>query len=490
MLAAAFALAVLAPACRNEPEKPPAPPPGIDVSDLPGRLGTVRVAELTMPGSIHDVQETVRRAKAAKRPISIAGGRHAVGGQPFGAGTILLDMTGMKDVIRFDRDRGTVEAEAGITWADLQRFLRDRQGDGGPEWALRQRPKDSDRRTIGGAVASNAHGDGLAMKPIVEDVETVILVDAEATIKRCNRRENPDLFRLVIGGYGLFGVMAHVELRLAPRVKTQRLVEEAQAKDLPSLFARRIKEGFTSGEFRFAIDPQAEDFLRKGILSCRRPVKASTPLTAEPKTLTEENLGELFYLAHAEPAAAFERAGSFALGTSGEVGWADEQATDPPLGHDHEAVDTRLGAKEPGAELTVEVTVPRERLPELLEDLRAMMKEQGFGPIDGTVRLVEKDDETFLPYAPVRGAAVRLSLHVVRTPAGMEALAPRVRRIIDLARARGGSFFPGDHRFATKEQLEACYPQLRDALARKEQLDPEERFQSEWFRAIREMLKP
>jgi FAD/FMN-containing dehydrogenase len=480
----------MAPACRHEPEKPQAPPPGLEVTDLPGRLAPVRVAELTMPGSIHDVQEAVRRAKAAKRPISIAGGRHAIGGQPFGAGTMLLDMTGMKDVIRFDRERGLIEAEAGITWAGLQRFLRDHQGDGGPEWALRQRPIDAEKRTLGGAVASNAHGDGLLMKPVASDVESLILVDAEGTIRRCNRAENHDLFRLVIGGYGLYGVIAHAELRLAPRAKTERLVEEAQAKDLPTLFDRRIKEGFTSGEFRFAIDPQSEDFLRKGILSCRRPVKASTPLTAAPKTLSEENLGELLYLAHAEPAAAFERAGSFTLGTSGEVGWADEQGSDPPLGRDHEAVDTRLGAKEPGAELTVEVEAPLGRLPQLLEDLRAMMKEQGFGPIDGDVRLVETDDETFLPYAKERAAAVRMSLHVARSPAGMEGAATRVRRIIDLARARGGSFFLGDHRFATREQVEACYPQLRDAMARKERLDPEQRFQSEWYRAIRKMLEP
>src|SRR6185436_2406589 len=193
------ALAAAASGCRNEPEKPKAPPPGLEVSDLPGRLNPVRVAELTMPGSIHDLQEAVRRAKTAKLPVSIAGGRHAVGGQPFGAGAMLIDMTGMKDVIRLDRDRGLVEAEAGITWLDLHRFLRDRQGDGGPEWTLRQEPFDAERRTLGGSVASNAHGDGLAMKPIAADVESLILVDAEATIRRCSRTENPDLLRLVVG---------------------------------------------------------------------------------------------------------------------------------------------------------------------------------------------------------------------------------------------------------------------------------------------------
>ena len=485
-----IALGAGAIACRNEPEKPPAPPPGLEVNDVHARLNPTRVAELTMPASIHDVQATVRRAKTAGLPVSIAGARHAMGGQQFGAGTILLDMTGMKDVLRFDREQGLVEAEAGITWPDLLQFLRDHQADAGPQWGFRQKQAGADRLTLGGALAANAHGNGLGMKPIVDDVESFVLVDPEGNLRRCSRKENPGLFRLVIGGYGLFGVIAHVELRLAKRVKVEKLVEEAQVKDLPALFARRIKDGYTYGDFQFAIDPQSEDFLRRGVLSCWRPVKDSAPLTAEPKTLSEENLAELSYLAHADPAAAYERSSAFTLGTTGEVGWSDEHQMGFALENDHEALDVRLGSKEPGTEMLTELTVPRERLPEFLEDVRALMKEQGFSPIAGTVRLVEKDDATFLPYARSAVAAVNLSLHVVHTPAGLETAAARFRRLIDLARARGGSFYLTYHRFASKEQIAACYPEFPDFLAQKAQFDPQERFQSDWYRALKKLFHP
>ncbi len=443
-----------------------------------------------MPASIHDVQATVRRARTAGMPVSIAGARHAMGGQQFGSGTILIDMTGMKDVLRFDRERGLIEAEAGITWPDLLQFLRDHQADPGPLWGFRQKQSGADRRTLGGALAANAHGHGLAMKPIVDDVESFILVDPEGNLRRCSRRENPGLFRLAIGGYGLFGVIAQVELRLAKRVKVQKLVEEAQVKELPALFERRIRDGFTYGDFEFAIDLQSEDFLRKGVLSCWRPVKDATPLTAEPKTLSEENLAELSYLAHADPAAADERSSAFLLGTNGEVGWSDEHQMGFALENYHEALDVRLGSKEPGTEMLTELDVPRDRLPEFLEDVRAMMKEQGFAPIAGTVRLVDREDATFLPYARAPIAAVNIDLHVVHSPAGLETAAARFRRLIDLARARGGSFHLTYHRFATKEQIEACYPEFPDFLAQKRQFDPEERFQSDWYRAMKMMFLP
>ena len=51
---------------------------------------------------------------------------------------------------------------------------------------------------------------------------------------------------------------------------------------------------------------------------------------------------------------------------------------------------------------------------------------------------------------------------------------------------RGGSYFLTYHRWATAEQVEACYPQFRKFLARKLAHDPEERFQSNWYRHYRD----
>ena len=45
----------------------------------------------------------------------------------------------------------------------------------------------------------------LGRGPIVDDVVAFTLVDAEGALRRCSREENAALFRLVIGGYGLFG---------------------------------------------------------------------------------------------------------------------------------------------------------------------------------------------------------------------------------------------------------------------------------------------
>jgi len=99
------------------------------------------------------------------------------------------------------------------------------------------------------------------MKPFISDVESFVLVDAMGTTHKCSRTENRDLFRLVHGGYGLFGIVTSVQLRLSPRKKIERVVEIRTVDDLMPGFEKRIADGFQYGDFQFSIERGSEDFL-------------------------------------------------------------------------------------------------------------------------------------------------------------------------------------------------------------------------------------
>jgi hypothetical protein len=108
--------------------------------------------------------------------------------------------------------------------------------------------------------------------------------------------------------------------------------------------------------------------------------------------------------------------------------------------------------------------------------------------IYGTVRLIRRDEDTFLPWAREDWACVVLNLHTVHTPAGLDASARAFRRLIDLAIARGGSYYLTYHRHATREQVLACHPRLPAFLRAKLRHDPGELFQSDWYRHQRRLL--
>ncbi len=63
-----------------------------------------------------------------------------------------------------------------------------------------------------------------------------------------------------------------------------------------------------------------------------------------------------------------------------------------------------------------------------------------------------------------------------------------VNDIIDLAIHYGGSYYLTYHRFATREHVERRYPQFGQFLRLKQAHDPEERFQSDWYRHYRALF--
>jgi len=452
------------------------------VNDVHSQLNETEVAEVVPVESVDAVCAAVARARELALPVAISGGRHAMGGQQFCSGGVLLDTRPLRRVLSFDRDRGVIEVEAGLQWPELLAYLYAEQEADSPAWAIRQKQTGADRLSIGGALAANVHGRGLALAPIVQDVESFVLVDAAGETHVCSRAENSELFRLAVGGYGLFGVVVSVKLRLTPRRKLERVVEVREIEGLMAAFDDRIAGGFLYGDFQFAIDPDDPGFLRRGVFSCYRPVDDATPVPRDQRALTTDDWKRLLLLTHVDKTRAWDGYSAHYLATSGQIYLSDAHQFADYVDDYHRWLDETTGATDRATEMITELYVPGNRLDDFLGDVAEDFRRTGVDVIYGTVRLIERDGETFLAWAREPYACVIFNLHTVHTRVGLERGADAFRRLIDHAIARGGSYFLTYHRWAEPRQLEACYPQFRDFLSAKRRLDPEERFASDWYR--------
>jgi FAD/FMN-containing dehydrogenase len=401
-----------------------------------------------------------------------------MGGQQFLTDAVLIDTRGLRHIGELDADRGTLEVEAGAEWPEIVRHLIQAQDGRRPAWGIAQKQTGADRLTIGGAIAANAHGRGLSLRPFVSDVESFSLIDSVGRERRCSRES--ELFRLAAGGYGLFGAVTRVTLRLTPRLKLERVVEIASVDELVAKVERRIVEGFLYGDFQYAVDPASDDFLRKGVFSCYRPVPASTPMPVSPKELSEKEWRTLLHLAHTNPTDAFDRYASYYLSTSGQTYWSDTHQLGVYLEDYHRVLDGPTG--EPATEMITEVYVPRPALSSFLDEARRVFRTNGVRVVYGTIRFIERDDESFLAWAKDRYACVIFNLHTLHTPDGLRRSADAFRSLIDMAIVRRGSYYLTYHRWARRDQVLACYPQMPEFLRRKKAHDPQELFQSDWYR--------
>ncbi|MDH5259745.1 MAG: FAD-binding oxidoreductase, partial [Gammaproteobacteria bacterium] len=220
---------------------------GVIVNDLHSELNATEVVEVISVNSLQDICDGILKAHSMGVPVSVAGGRYAMGGQQFCTGGVVLDTTSLNRILDVDTERGLVMVEAGIQWPELIEQLAMLQSDQSSQWAIAQKQTGADRLSIGGTISANAHGRGLAMPPFVADVESFILVNANGESLECSREQNKELFYLVAGGYGLFGCIYAVTLRLIPRQTLERVVEMEEIDNLAKRFDERIRDGFLYG---------------------------------------------------------------------------------------------------------------------------------------------------------------------------------------------------------------------------------------------------
>ena len=461
---------------------------GTIVNDVHSKLNRTQVDSIIRPESVEELQAAVARAAAQDKAISIAGGRHAMGGQQFGDEALLVDTRSMNRVLDFDAERGVITVEGGIQWPQLIGYLNETQRGWTRQWGIYQKQTGADRLSLAGALSCNAHGRGLNLKPIVEQVNAFDLLGPDGELRTCSRHAHPDLFRLAIGGYGLFGIITRVELRLRPRVKVRRVVELGETAGIIDRFEERIRDGYLYGDYQFATDATRDSFLRRGVFSCYQPVAPDTPLTEHPTRFQPEDWARLTFYSHTQKRRAFQVYSSRYLETSGQIYWADSQLSAAYVDDYHADLDRAVGASVPGSEMITEIYVQRNQLCAFMEAARDVLRPRRANVIYGTVRLIEKDDETFLAWARDRYACVIFNLHIEHTPQKIEQAAAAFRDLIDLGVAHGGSYYLTYHRWARRDQVERCYPQMPEFLALKRRHDPDERFQSTWYRHYREMF--
>ena len=477
-----MAVAGLALSCSTQAQAP------VVLNDIHSRLNRTTVAEFHEPATKTEIAALVRRAADAGLSVSLSGGRHSMGGQQFGEGTLHISLARYNRVLGLDDSTGHVTVESGIQWPNLMAWLIDRQKNSLKPWGIRQKQTGADKISVGGSLSCNAHGRGLDFAPLVGDVEAFELIDASGQTLRCSRSQNRELFGLAIGGYGLFGVITEVTLRLVPRTKLQRKVELLKVDDLPGRVAARIAEGCLYGDFQFKTDEKAADFLELGVFSCYQPAPADAEVVGDRKELSAGQWEDLYRLAHLDKARGFEIYAAHYLSTDGQFYWSDAHQLSGYIEGQDEVIDRATGSRAPGTLMITEVYVPRARLPDFLRVAAELLRIRQANLVYGTVRFIRKDDDTFLPWARDSFACVVMNLRVLHDAEGLETARVQFQDLIDAALALGGSYFLTYHRWARKDQVLKAYPRFPEFLALKRKYDPEERFQSEWYRHYRAMF--
>lgn len=175
----------------------------------------VRVAHGVAEPAFADEAAAALAALPAGRSVLGYGQGRSYGDSPLNPGGNLIAMRRLDRFIRFDRDTGVLECEAGVTLADILRLL-DARNRPGRSWFLPVTP-GTKFITIGGAIANDVHGKNHHRAGCFGNhVLSFELLRSDGSRRTCAPDQNPELFAATIGGLGLTGLVLSARLQLKP----------------------------------------------------------------------------------------------------------------------------------------------------------------------------------------------------------------------------------------------------------------------------------
>ena len=247
-----------------------APLQGVKWSQLGGNindascLNKTEIYGVVEVHSVDDIAKTLAFARDNKLSVTTAGVRHSMGGQAFRKGGIVLDMRGFNRIV-LNASMRSVTVQPGATWHDIQNVLH-------PRFAVRAM-QSTDIFSVGGSISVNAHGMDHQAGALRKSIKSMRVMLADGSLRTVSPTENTDLFNLVIGGYGLFGVIVEAELDIADNLVYQTRRRVMDYKEFPALFAGEIEKDANIGLMYGHLSTAPSSFSRK---CCSTPTPRST----------------------------------------------------------------------------------------------------------------------------------------------------------------------------------------------------------------------
>jgi FAD/FMN-containing dehydrogenase len=443
------------------------------------RVYSARLRTIYSPRALPGIREALDQARKYNLPVCLMGTTHNLGGHAFAEGAVALDLKRFNRVLALDVPGKRITVESGISWEKIQDTIN------GSGLAMKAMQSDNNF-TVGGSLSANAHGRDLEFSTVIQSVLGFRIMLADGSVRHASRSENAELFRLAIGGYGMFGIILDVDLELVENCVYQQSSEVMPLAALPEYFERRIRGDSDARLFigRPSIAPSCfldDTIVTKWSVTSARP-KGIFQLDHERNVRRDRFLFGLSRKYRWGKTLRWHAENLISLHPSGGGLVSRNNAMRPPVSaikmfDYHSPADT---------DVIQEFFVPIPRFVPFMEAARTVLRESGTNLLGLTIRYVKPDRETFLSYAPREEAlAAVLYINEPLSPEGWRKSNELAQQLTRLAVQNGGTFYLTYAREVELEDLRRAYPNMDGFFEAKHRYDPENRFTSRFFELYR-----
>ncbi len=398
-------------------------------------------------------------ARSAGRPLAVSAARHSMGGQSLPRDGHAITADGC--VLEPDAAARQYRASAGSRWHEVIARLDPL----GFSPAVMQSNSDFG---LGATFAVNAHGWPAPHGPFGSTVQAIRLMLADGSIVECSRTQEPALFTLAMGGYGLTGIILDLVVGMAPNALMQPSFTVMPAAEFAPRFAAAARGGAAMLYGRLNISRPF--FFQEALLVTYTP--APTPEGGLPGLDRSGGRygGLTRRLYRAQPG----------LEGMKQLRWFTERSLAPALGLGagtrnnlmNEPAENLANRDPHRTDILHEYFIPPDRFGEFLALCRRVIPASPLEFLNVTLRWVERDETPVLTWSGTDRIAAVMSFSQRLNGEDEAAMMRLSEMLVEGVVALGGSFYLPYRLHARREQFRAAYPRADEFAAAKRRLDP------------------
>ncbi len=427
-------------------------------------LFTLQKQAILYPSTVNELQLMVQKAAQQQTKIALVGADKSQGGQTVSTdASIRINLKHMNKLITLDIRNKQVTVEAGMTWAELEQHIA-------PHRLSIKAMQSYNDFSIGGSLSVNVHGQDFRYAPLIETVVACKMILADGTTTTISRTENPELFSLAIGGYGLFGIIYEVTLSLTDDVILQRKATVIPSSGLAEYFTTQLKNNplvaFYSGRFSMG----SSHLLDRVLI-----ITYETTKEHNPDLLTLGSAKKDFWTKY-----LIKLTGDWPLIKNTRL-YIESICNQMPHKISRNnmlnySIETLPQDSDTASYILQEYFIPYAHIDNFIKTLKLTVQEYNINLINITARHVPQNTESVLSYSREDVCAFVLFVKIDKTTTSYHKVHHWTQQLINQAITCNGAFYLPYHLLATKEQVRAAYPRFQEFVDLKRTYDPQELF--------------
>lgn len=388
---------------------------------------------------------------------------------------ILLDMTDYRALIRLDLRKKLVVVESGTTWGDIQRMIN-------PYYLALEVMPISYYDTVGGSISTNADGRDPHYGPMIDTIQGFRFLAPNGKVLNVNRETYPELFSLVVGGHGLFGVILDVDIRLTDNVTVMKEGRSIYYTHYLDYVTQHVmhQPDIVMHYARLDTVPGPHFLREMYLVNYKKLSPIQYPSLLHEPLATEDSIAHyLIDKSRSSQLAKDERWQIERIINTNP--WLKIATTRNQIMHNNFSHLFQDGQQH-HQDIVQEYFIPKANFTQFIDGLREIATQYHVNLLNVSVRYLPKNNQAYLSYARHNGFAVNLRIQAALDKQASVAEIKSTQSLIALALKLQGTYSLSDQTFASKKQLWQSYPNINAFFARKRAYDPQQIFVNEFYR--------